>query len=113
MIRDMHRFLVLAVFACGSGRSADSTLVIDDPKPVVPPDAAPAKPATTSKEPALTGMLSIEAACARFATLQGQGCEWTKRFPAGFGESANCENSLMTWMKDPKMQKSVGCWALE
>ena len=109
----MHRWIAVVLIACGSGRSADSTLVIDDPPKPVPIDAAPATTATTPARPAITANLSVEEACARFDTLAGQSCEWTQRFPAAFRDMTNCVSSLQTWVKDPKLQKSIGCWALE
>lgn len=102
--------LVVSLACGGSGRNPNSTLVIDDPPPAVPADAAPAsKPPST---PAITANLSVEEACARFDTLAGEGCDWTRRFPPAFRSVGSCVPSLQTWVADPKLQKVVGCWAL-
>lgn len=103
--------MVLAI-SCGSGRSHDSTLVIDEP-PKPTPDAAPEPGKPAPAKPAMTANLTVEEACARFDALAESGCDWTQRFPAQFRDGASCVPSLQTWVKDPKLQKSVSCWALE
>lgn len=105
--------LVLVVAACGPPvRGPDSTLVIDDKPPAPPADAASA-PATTPASAPITAQLTVEQACARFETLAAAGCAWTQRFPPEFRQPDTCVGSLRTWVKDPKLQTSVSCWALE
>ena len=100
--------VALLVLACGGGRSADSTLVIDEP-PAAPRDAA-AAPAEAG--PAITANLTIEEACARFDVLAGEGCDWTQRFPPEFRQPGSCVPSLSTWVQDPRLAQSINCWAL-
>jgi hypothetical protein len=107
----MRLWILLVLASCGPPVRSDSTLVIDDKLVTPPPDAA--APAKTAASPAMTAQLTVEEACARFETLASAGCDWTKRFPPEFRQGASCVNSLTTWVADPKLQRSVSCWALE
>ncbi len=97
---------------CGPVRSSDSTLVLDDR---TPPTNAPTEDVgrSTGAKPEVTGNLSRTEACARFATLADDGCDWTKRHPASFRDPANCESALETWTQQPHLAAVVNCWALE
>jgi hypothetical protein len=110
------------VLACGGKKSNDGTVPssILDGKGEIDPhtsvisetEATPAASSTTQPP------LAPADACARVATLKGEGCAWAQRFPQEFSDPAVCVRSLELWFSPQtaghdELARSAACWALD
>jgi hypothetical protein len=114
------------VIGCGSKSSSTATVpasVLDgkgDTDPNPPSNVnTEAKPASQPGGSTAGGArLSATDACARFAMLKKQKCEWAERFPPEMGSRDVCLETLENWFSPSTpdhltIEKTVACWSLD